>query len=469
MLQEKEARGSEILIIRFISKIKQDTKIRMQLRKSFPSAVLIWGLLIGFPCIASSQDSAKAQKLLNGANERIERLRKADATLIALDEKGNPLKNVTVKVEQVNHAFLFGCAALSLLKHSDAQKEAIYQKQFGDLFNFATILSFWHETDPEPDRLNLDTLTAQARRLQEMGIRVKAHPLILAGACPKWVPKDPDVTRELTQKRIDDLVRRTKGLIDVWDVVGDATTASGVQNGLGAWARKAGAVSFTSDALKWARRANPNALLIYNDYKLDADYLNLIRDVVKQKAPLDALGLEAHMGGSEWTLEKVCETAETFQKLGKPLHFSEITVLSDNRPGEPEKAATGELRQADYVEKFYTLLFSHPAVEGIMWWNFVDGDWDNSPGGLLRADLTPKPAYERLHKLIREKWWTAAKLTTNSKGTVNFRGFAGRYRFTLQTTRGPLTTEAEIQKGKQNAIRLKIPHIKGMTIKRKTQ
>jgi endo-1,4-beta-xylanase len=405
---------------------------------------------------------AKDAALLKGAEARIEQLRKADAKVVVLGPNGKPARDVQVKWVQTRHAFLFGCAALSLLNHKDPVQEAAYQKKFGALFNFATVLTFWQETDPEPDRRDFEKLTVRVKRLNEMQIRVKGHPLILAGAAPAWAPKDPDQVREITHKRITDLVTRFRGQIEVWDVVGDATTAAGVQNGLGAWAKKAGPAQFTADALTWARAANPHATLLYNDWKLDADYANLIRDVEKAKAPLDVLGLEAHMGGgAEWPLTKVWETAETFRPLGKGLHFSEITVQSDDPRADHSKSwpstPDGEKRQADYVEKLYTILFSHPSVQGIGWWNFVDGDWDRNPGGLLRADLSPKPAYERLYHLIQEKWRTQAAGKTDPTGMVAFRGFAGHYQVTVQTSQGIKTVEADIQRGQPNLILIHLP------------
>ncbi len=39
-----------------------------------------------------------------------------------------------------------------------------------------------------------------------------------------------------------------------------------------------------------------------------------------------------------------------------------------------------------------------------MWWDLEDGNWLNAPGGLVRKDLSPKPAYERLRTLIRDEW-----------------------------------------------------------------
>jgi endo-1,4-beta-xylanase len=409
---------------------------------------------------ALPDDSPGAKELLRGADARIERLRKADATILVVDREGNPVPGVQIKVEQIRHSFLFGCAAISLLKHKDLAQELRYQEQFAGLFNFATVLTYWQDTDPEPNRQNLDKLTAQVDWLRKQEITVKGHPLILAGAAPKWAPTDPDQARAVTEKRIKGLAGRFNGQIDVWDVVGDATTAAGAQNGLGAWARKAGPSQFTADALTWARSATPRALLLYNDYKLDSDYTNLVKDLVKAHAPLDTLGLEAHMVGSEWPLEKVWDTAETFSKLGKPLHFSEITVLSDTQKADHSNAwpstPEGEQRQADYVEKMYTLLFSHPGLTGIAWWNFVDGDWDRIPGGLLRSDITPKPAYDRLLDLIKKKWWTTASLTTDFSGRIKFRGFKGRYRITLQTPTGTSTIEGNVVGGKSNEFRFTV-------------
>ena len=424
-------------------------------------ALILALTLAGFRSAFAAGQPASADTALAGADARIERIRKADFRIVVQDARGRPVRNAAVEARQTNHVFLFGCAALSLTKHGDAAKEALYQKRFGELFNYATVLTYWQDTEPESGKTNYDLLSRQAHRLKEMGIRVKGHPLILAGACPRWAPADPDAARDLTRARIHAMVKRFKSEIDVWDVVGDATTARGAQNGLGAWARKAGAGPFTAGAFHWAREANPFALLVYNDYKLDSDFTGLIEEIEKAGAPVDVLGLEAHMIGSEWPLQKVWDTAETFGRLKRPLHFSEVTVLSDDPRADHSRAwpttAEGEQRQADYVEKFYTLLFSHPAVEGIGWWNFVDGDWDRNPGGLLRSDLTTKPSYDRLVALIRHKWHTDATLKTGRDGAASFRAFAGRYHITVRTGGKVTEAEADVLRGRANRIVVRQP------------
>ncbi|MCD6507549.1 hypothetical protein J7M22_13115 [Candidatus Poribacteria bacterium] len=50
------------------------------------------------------------------------------------------------------------------------------------------------------------------------------------------------------------------------------------------------------------------------------------------------------------------------------------------------------------------MLFSHPSVEAITWWDFSDrGAWQGTAAGFLRKDMSPKPAYERLTELVKGK------------------------------------------------------------------
>jgi len=60
----------------------------------------------------------------------------------------------------------------------------------------------------------------------------------------------------------------------------------------------------------------------------------------------------------------------------------------------PEKlllrTRAGERNQARQTLRFYRLLFSHPSVEAITWWDLHDPSYSEL-SGLLRSDLSPKP------------------------------------------------------------------------------
>ena len=47
--------------------------------------------------------------------------------------------------------------------------------------------------------------------------------------------------------------------------------------------------------------------------------------------------------------------------------------------------------------------------------------------GLLRKDMSAKPVYDTLKRLIRGRWWSETKLETDADGRAAFRGFLDDY------------------------------------------
>jgi len=417
------------------------------------------GLFVVFAvgnAVGQERATMTAQEIVSGADARIERHRKADAVVRVVNSEGEPVVGARVHVEQTRHAFLFGCNAFPLLGHNDPAKEAAYQREFTALFNYATLGFYWGAYEPEPGRTTAAQLERQARWCREHGVTIKGHPLVWHEVYPKWAPSDPDPAREKLQARVADIVKRFAGLIDRWDVVNEATVSARFDNGVGRWAKRDGAAALVTEALEWAHKANPKAFLLYNDFNVGPDLEKLAGELTKSRGWMDALGIQSHMHGGEWPLTRVWQVCETYARFGKPLHFTEITVLSGehgfNRPLPWPTTPAGEIRQADYVEKLYTVLFSHPAVEAITWWDFMDGGWMGAPAGLVRADLTPKPVYDRLLALIKDRWWTRADLTTDVDGTARFRGFLGRYRITVTTSSGTVTHAMELRRNRNNVL-----------------
>jgi endo-1,4-beta-xylanase len=107
-----------------------------------------------------------------------------------------------------------------------------------------------------------------------------------------------------------------------------------------------------------------------------------------------------------------------------------IVDLNDHQVPSWPSTPEGEARQADDVERHYRSLVGHPSVEAITYWGITDADaWLGAPIGLVRADGTPKPAYEVLRRLVKEEWWLApTTMRTDERGQVQVRGFRGEYR-----------------------------------------
>ncbi len=212
---------------------------------------------------------------------------------------------------------------------------------------------------------------------------------------------------------------------------------------------------------------NPDATLLINDYRTDPAYAKLLRDLTAKMGsrPFDVLGLQSHMHGGVWTNAKIWETCERFRTFDVPLHFTELTVLSGQagwerarEGGQWPSTPEGEQRQAAEVVRIYTMLFSHPAVAAITWWDLCDRHaWQRAPAGLLRKDLSAKPAYTQLHDLIKSQWWTRTKLQTDKAGQVTFRGFRGDYRVQVRRPDGSLQDSTmQLTRTGANSLRLQL-------------
>lgn len=390
------------------------------------------------------------QDILDQADARIQRYRTSEVTLKLIPPTDVVLKpDIKIKVEQTRHAFLFGCNIFMLFKAGNAETNTAYAKQFAELFNYATLPFYWWGYEAQRGRPDYEGTRPIAEWCWEHGVRPKGHPLAWNYIDPPWLPDDPDEVMTLQFKRIEQCVERFKGQISVWDVVNEAThydrpdcekNAAKLTRAI----KKIGVGEYLRGAFRAARKANPKATLIINDYRRDLDYANrVIKELVdEQGKPLyDVIGLQSHQHGGPVPLKQLWEECERFAVFGKPLHWTETTFLSGKegwnltatRPAYTwESTPDGEKRQAEQAARFYTVLFSHPAVEAITWWDFSDlHAWQSAPAGLIRKDMTPKPAYEKLHRLIKGKWWTSTEVPLNSDHTVKIRGFFGEYQVTI--------------------------------------
>ncbi len=420
-------------------------------RTALGCTVLMGGCLAGIvgPGVLAG---IKADYLLRTAEDRIASIRKAPAQIKVVDSKGNPVVGAMVRIEQRRHSFLFGCNAFGLYSHPDKRNQE-YAARFSALFNYATLPFYWGMYEPQrgDTRVYGQKHKDLAAWFKANHIETKGHPLVWHDVYPAWAPVDPDSTRQAVHQRIATIIPEFKSEIRRWDVVNEATVARSFDNGLGRWALQDGPAAVVETALRWAHEADPTAELIYNDFNVGRQHRRLIEQLVRRHAPFQVIGIQAHMHLREWSLAAAWDVCEDYSKFGKALHITEVTVLSGKHgrelPAPWPTTPQGEQQQADYVEQLYTLLFSHPAVQAITWWDLQDGQWMGAPGGLLRADLQPKPAYNRLLKLIHETWWTRESLSSDEKGLCSFVGFLGDYEVTVRKGNRSQTSQPVLVKG----------------------
>lgn len=400
-----------------------------------------------------------------GAKDRIEKVRQGDAYLTIVDDSGTPVRGARIRFEQQDHEFLFGSNLTPLGINGPNAVNQDWANAYTSLFNYGTLPFNWNSYEPAQGEDNEQALRAMADWSRKRGIVTKGHPLVSTDGVPPWVPPGAQELQNVLEKHVKGTTSAFCGLTDYWDVVNEPIAAPRANNPLGSLVNSKTPAVICADALGWARSGCPSGTMIINDYRTDQDYRDLLQNIIRLKGKFDAIGIESHMHRGNWPLYQVWDICERFRDLDAPLHFTEVTVLSgafntglgSQTPSNWSTTQEGEALQADYVEKFYTLLFSHPAVGAITWWDFSDlNAWQDAPAGLLRKDMTRKPAYSKLQKLIKTDWWTHRSVYTADDGTATARGFYGTYKITVDKEGKLVETNYKISRGLDNKLKIQL-------------
>jgi endo-1,4-beta-xylanase len=439
---------------------------RREFLKSVGGAVA--GLAVTSPVLGRQKLSQTDEAVVGQAQERIRRYRMGTVSLRLTGPNGQPLSpGLSVRISQTRHKFLFGCNIFKLGRCRTVEDNAAYEKQFAELLNYATLPFYWWQYEGRKGRPDDERTEEIVRWCNAHGVTMKGHPLAWNYVDPRWLADcTPEEAMRLQFERIGRCAQRFKGKIDIWDVVNEATAYDREElkkraPKLTQAIAKMGVPEYIRTAFKTARQANPQAVLLINDYRLDAAYAdNVISQLVDEagKPMYDVIGIQSHMHGGYWGAARAWDVCERFARFGKPLHFTETTVVSGPRKGSVwTTTPEGEQDQAKRVTEFYTVLFSHPAVEAITWWDFTDqGAWQQAPAGLVRSDMSPKPAYEQLHGLIKGQWWTKVETTTGSGGSANLEGFLGEYAIEARLADRPLTGTFLLEKDRKSPVEVRL-------------
>lgn len=417
----------------------------------------------------------------------IEANRKGDVFIKVVDKDGNTIKGATVDVKQKNHEFRYGANLFMLDEFENDEKNELYKEYFKKAFNMATLPFYWNTLEPEKGYPRYDKNSPKVYRrppidlciefCEENGIEPREHALAYDHFFPSWLKGvDTFTVKNEFERRCREISERYADKIRTIEVTNEMF-----------WDPKVSVTEFYNDpdfiehCFKTARKYFPNNQLVINDWSgMCWDngwpknvYFNQIDQSLRRGAEIDAIGLQYHMFyplDDEYTetrnfynplfLNKVMDKLATF---GKPLQITEVTVPSYSWETEDEEL------QAEIIEKLYSIWFSHPSVEQIIYWNLVDGyahvddpekiassqgdmtlGENYYHGGLIRFDMTPKPAYNKICELFGERWRTNTETASNEYGNAYFRGFYGEYDITVTADGKTVSKTINVRKNKDN-------------------
>ncbi|MBR5712389.1 MAG: endo-1,4-beta-xylanase [Lachnospiraceae bacterium] len=399
--------------------------------------------------------------------------RKATKKVLITDASGRPMANAKLSLKQTQHKFLFGCGAFDFMPYLLSMNadevplnrperfrldpELLKKKidQWLAVYNYGTLPFYWGMFEHEEGRPNTENMLKTARFMKEKGITVKGHPLCWHTVCADWLLKyDIDTIYEKQMNRISREVTDFKGVIDIWDAINEVVIMpifDKYDNAVTRLCNKYGRVGLIKRVFDQAKAANPDAMLLINDFNTSISYEILIDGCLNAGVPISAIGIQSHQHQGYWGAKKVEEVLKRYEHFGLPIHFTENTLISgDLMPAHivdlndwqvPEWPSTpeGEERQRREMEEMYRILFDHPLVEAVTGWDFTDGAWLGAPSGVLRKDGSAKPSYDMLKDLIRGEWWTDCEVTTDEAGYVTLTGFKGDYELSDGTKKAAIS------------------------------
>lgn len=402
--------------------------------------------------------------------------RKSSLKIKLVDENGNKLSNADANYELINHEFLFGCGAFDSLPATSKddlgnvdfyQDKVVPKKDFYldrvnkwlDVFNYGTIPFYWGGFEPQEGNVLTDSRMRAAKYLTEHGAKIKGHPLCWHTACADWLMEYDNKT--ILQKQLDRInrdVTKFKGVVDMWDVINEVVIMpvyDRYDNAITRICKDLGRVRLVKEVFDAAKAANPDAVLLINDFNLSESYRILIDGCLNAGVPISAIGIQTHQHQGYMGREKLEDILDRFSFFGLPLHFTENTLVSgdimpkdivdlnDYQVNEWPSTVEGEERQKNEWKEMYEILFEHPLVEAVTGWDFADGAWLHAPSGLIREDNTLKPSYLELQHLIHEKWHTKATAHTDENGMTQVSGFKGEYKVSVDGKIGSFTLNKE--------------------------
>lgn len=293
---------------------------------------------------------------------------------------------------------------------------------------FSSITGGW-EMKPKPistgpgtyDWRRADALVdfAEANNMQ-----VHGHTLLWHNAVPTWMENfsgDDAAFEAAIKEYITTVVQRYRGRVVSWDVVNEGIGGNGkVRDNL--FSQRMGN-DYIARMFQYAREADPDVLLFYNDYGTSqpwarakrAGMLNMLDDFQTRGIPIDGVGLQMHISYKSPDISAIRETINEIVRRGLKLHISELDIRMnpDGNLSEPTQERL-ELQKKRVIE-IVTTFHQVPEAQrfGITVWGIADPDtWLIQAGRsqgrpewplLFDDHLQPKPAYDGFVEALQNK------------------------------------------------------------------
>ena len=285
-------------------------------------------------------------------------------------------------------------------------------------------------TEPRQGQFNFNNADRIANFCRENGIRLRGHCLMWHAQIGEWIYKDAAgnlLPKEEMFRRMRDhihtVVGRYKDIVYAWDVVNEAMTDD--KNAEDPYRQspmyQIAGDEFIAKAFQYAREADPNALLFYNDYnETDPVKSRRIFEMVKKMkangVPIDGIGMQGHYNIYGPKEDEIDAAITLYKQVVSHIHVTELDVRANEEMGgqlrfsQEGMEVSDSLKQhlADQYARIFRALRKHKdVIDNVTFWNLSDRDsWlgaRNYPL-LFDSDYQPKQAYQTVMNMSDPLW-----------------------------------------------------------------
>ena len=318
--------------------------------------------------------------------------------------QADPRANVGLK-DAYKEFFTIG-VALNQRNVSDEAQIALVKKEF----NSVTAENDWKpgEIHPQEGVWNFERADKIANFCRENGIKMRGHCLCWHSQFADWMftdkkgkPVKKEVFYERLREHILTVVNRYKDVVYAWDVVNEAMADDGGRGfGFGRGGQEPSPYrqsrhfqlcgdEFIAKAFEFAREADPNALLFYNDYscvdngKRERIY-NMVKKMKDAGVPIDGIGMQGHYNIYFPDEEQLEKAIVRFKELVKHINITELDLRMNNESGGQLMFSRGEAKpmpaymstlQTDQYARLFKVFRKHAdVIDNVTFWNLGDKD-----------------------------------------------------------------------------------------------
>ncbi len=247
----------------------------------------------------------------------------------------------------------------------------------------------WHVGNQplRPDFARFDFTRADwmAKFASSNRMMLRGHVLVWHESLPPWFAQkvNKQNAKQVLTEHIQKVAGRYAGKMHSWDVVNEAIAVyEGQPLGLRKtpWLELLGQ-DYIEIAFRAAAKADPKALLVYNDYGLEYDtpedeakrsaVLKLLKHLKSRGVPINALGIQSHLDAHEtrFNAKKFRAFLKQVAALDLKIMITELDVNDQKLPANP---AVRDRIVAGVYEDYLSAALSEKAVTTVVTWGITD-------------------------------------------------------------------------------------------------